>query len=150
MTASRRGRLCGVLRCSKPRLRFFCVNEQASRPHRLVWFEIPAVDLARAVKFYETLLGLTLKVEEFHGVPMAVFPREGLAVTGCLTTRGTPGAEGVLAFLNADPSLDEVLSRVTAAGGTLVQPKLELPPGMGAYAKIRDCEGNLVGLHALA
>jgi uncharacterized protein len=29
-------------------------------------------------------------------------------------------------------------------------PKTALPPGMGFFAHIEDCEGNIVGLHGLA
>ena len=61
-----------------------------------------------------------------------------------------PGVGGMVGYLNAEPSLDTVLARVTGAGGHLVVPRTELPLGMGAFARIRDTEGNLVGLHALA
>ena len=40
----------------------------------LTWFEIPTQDLDRAVRFYETVLGVHLKREVFGGVPHAIFP----------------------------------------------------------------------------
>ena len=64
--------------------------------------------------------------------------------------RGQPSPAGVVLYLNASPSLDAALSRVAEAGGEVVEPRTALPPGMGFYAKIRDSEGNVVGLHALA
>ncbi len=103
---------------------------ESIRPHRLVWFEIPAADFDRAVLFYETLLDVKLRQAPVGG------PQ--------------PGIGGMVGYLNAEPSLDTVLARVAEAGGHVVIPRTELPPGMGAFARIRDTEGNLVGLHALA
>ena len=37
--------------------------KQERRKNRVVWFEIPASDLARATKFYETILSTSLKAE---------------------------------------------------------------------------------------
>ena len=42
-------------------------------------------------------------------------------------------------------SIDETLKSVEAAGGSVVQSRSEIP-GMGAYAYLRDPEGNIVGL----
>jgi uncharacterized protein len=53
-------------------------------------------------------------------------------------------------YLNAAPSLDAWLARVPAAGGSIAQPKVTLPDGMGVFAHIIDSEGNRVGLHAMA
>jgi predicted enzyme related to lactoylglutathione lyase len=41
------------------------------------------------------------------------------------------------------------LARVQAQGGSVVQPRTALPPGMGFFAHITDLDGNRVGLHAL-
>lgn len=40
----------------------------------ITWFEIPARDIARAARFYETLLGKTLRRESMLGTQLAVFP----------------------------------------------------------------------------
>jgi predicted enzyme related to lactoylglutathione lyase len=37
----------------------------------LVWFDIPAVDLDRAMRFYSAVLGREMKEENFGGVPTA-------------------------------------------------------------------------------
>jgi uncharacterized protein len=127
------------------------MTQQITRPHRLVWFEIPASDFDRAVRFYEEILAVEMRRETMGPAKMAVVPYERPAVSGCVMMAPglKPGADGVLAYLNAEPSLDEVLKRVTGAGGQVVQPRTDLPPGMGVFAKIRDTEGNIVGLHAL-
>jgi len=128
-------------------------QQQINRPpDRVVWFEIPAADLDRAVRFYETLLDMKMKLGDHGPSRIAVFPYEEPATSGCVMDGPgmTPAPGGVVAYLNASPSLDAVVARVKAAGGELVHPRTELPSGMGAYAKIRDTEGNIVGLHALA
>lgn len=125
----------------------------ASRRQQVaVWFEIPVADLDRAARFYETLLAAPLQRANF-GMPIAVLPRRAAdAGTGCLAQAEsmTPSTSGSIVYLNADPVLDEVLSRVWDAGGRIVQPRTALPDGMGFFARIEDTEGNHVGLHALA
>ena len=55
-----------------------------------------------------------------------------------------------LVYLDASPSLDAALARVTGAGGQIALPRQALPPGVGYFAHIVDLDGNRVGLHALA
>lgn len=126
-------------------------TKQEQRKNRVVWFEIPASDLARATKFYETILGTSLKAENFGAHELRVFAHDEDAASGCLM-KGPgfePGKGGVMAYLNADPSLDAVLARVERAGGKIALPRTDLPGDMGSFAHIIDSEGNRVGLHAL-
>ena len=44
-------------------------------PNVPAWFEIPADDLDRAQRFYETILAQPLQRANFGGADMAVFPR---------------------------------------------------------------------------
>ena len=125
--------------------------KQERRKNRVVWFEIPASDLARATKFYETVLATTLKAESLGGHELRVFAHDEDAASGCLM-KGPglePSKSGVVAYLNADPSLDAALARVERAGGKIALPRTDLPGDMGSFAHIIDSEGNRVGLHAL-
>ena len=125
--------------------------KQERRKNRVVWFEIPASDLGRATKFYETVLATSLKVETFGAHELRVFTHDDDAASGCLM-KGPglePSKSGAIVFLNADPSLDAVLSRVERAGGKIAVPRTDLPGDMGSFAHIIDSEGNRVGLHAL-
>jgi predicted enzyme related to lactoylglutathione lyase len=124
-----------------------------TRQHALNWFEIPVIDIERAQRFYEALLGAPMRREQMGDQTLALFPSADAGVGGCLVAgNGTPwpAAIGSLVYLNATPSLDAVLSRVTPAGGRVSTPKVALPDGMGVFAHITDTEGNRVGLHALA
>jgi predicted enzyme related to lactoylglutathione lyase len=121
------------------------------RKNRVVWFEIPASDLTRATRFYETILATSLKAETFGTHELRVFAHDDDAAGGCLM-KGPgfePSKSGVVTYLNADPSLDAVLSRVERAGGKIAVPRTDLPGDMGSFAHIIDSEGNRVGLHAL-
>jgi uncharacterized protein len=116
------------------------------------WFEIPAADLDRAQRFYESVLGTTLRREQMGDEQLAVFPYEQPGAGGCLQRASrpvSPSREGTRVYLDASPSLDAVLERVVTAGGRVATPKVALPPGMGFFAHIEDSEGNVVGLHAL-
>lgn len=122
-----------------------------SQSHAIAWFEIPAADLPRATRFYQTILDLPLRGDSMEGMPMSIFPHGDRQVGGCLIQHPTyqPSAQGTVPYLNAGESLDIVLSRVAGAGGQVVFPKTMLPDGMGCFAQIVDTEGNRVGLHAL-
>ena len=118
------------------------------------WFEIPVRDLDRAQRFYETLFHRSLRREAMGpDTTLAVFPYEqGNGVGGCLyagTNAPAPTTQGTVVYLNAEPSLNAVLARLTEAGGKLLVPRVDLPGDMGAFAHIEDSEGNRVGLHAL-
>ena len=114
------------------------------------WFEIQCADLDRATTFYETLLETKL-VRQTVGDPMAIFPYANGGTGGTLVKRTMqkPGPMGTLVYLNCNGKLDEVIARVPAAGGLVLMPKTVIEGGYGAYACIRDSEGNHVGLHTI-
>jgi predicted enzyme related to lactoylglutathione lyase len=108
------------------------------------WFEIPTLDVVRAAKFYETLLGAELKHENFMGVPNAIFVAPGVKGALIQDPKRKPGA-GSVVYLDA-PDLAAALTRVEKAGGRVLLPKTDIGvPGF--IAMIADTEGNEVGLH---
>ena len=62
-----------------------------------------------------------------------------------------PSANGSLVYLNCEPSLQEILDRVTGAGGRILQNStpVAVTQDMGYWALILDSEGNRVALHAM-
>lgn len=119
------------------------------------WFEISTTDLGKAQVFYEAVLGRTLRRETMGPSSLAVFPYDpskggvGGALL-CDPSAPKPGSGGTLVYLDASPSLDAALARVTEVGGQIALPRQALPPGMGFFAHMVDLDGNRVGLHALA
>jgi uncharacterized protein len=116
--------------------------------HAIQWFEIPVIDLDRATRFYDALLGVKLRSEVFGGTPMALFPSESkLSVGGCLAKLESrrPSADGPAVYLVVS-DLAKSLGRLEASGGELVQPRTDIGEH-GLIAQVRDTEGNVVGLH---
>jgi predicted enzyme related to lactoylglutathione lyase len=54
---------------------------------------------------------------------------------------------GAVIYLNANPDLQLVLDRVSAAGGQIIMGKTLIDDKVGYMAFIVDTEGNKVGLH---
>lgn len=124
------------------------------------WFEIPATDLARAARFYETIFGITLIPMELPNFKMRMFPLEDMmGVGGAIVTIENEvntqnfykpsSTDGVLIYLNGNPDVQIVLDKVEAAGGKIIVPKTEIAPDYGFMAIIIDTEGNRIGLHSI-
>ena len=115
------------------------------------WFEIPAHDLDRAATFYETAFDTSLQREVVGGVPMALFAHTDGETGGCIVFNphdAKPDPNGVLVYLNAQPSVTAVRDRVEKDGGPNQGQALELPSNFGYIGFFIDTEGNRVGLHA--
>jgi predicted enzyme related to lactoylglutathione lyase len=114
---------------------------------RVVHFEIPVQDMARARKFYTSVFGWKL---ENWGGPVEYW----LATTG---EEGTPGINGGLYSPEAgDPrtgvtntldvaDVDEAVAKIIANGGAVVVPKMPVP-GVGWLVYFKDSEGNVSGI----
>lgn len=114
------------------------------------WFEIPAKNFDRAVKFYSAVMGADFPLHEMQGIKMAFFPTEGREVGGsiCAGEGYSPSAEGAKIYLNGGDDLSDPLSRVEAAGGKVVMPKTKITDEIGYMAFFIDTEGNNVAFHS--
>lgn len=115
------------------------------------WFEIPATDFARAVTFYNTLLNVALDEGMFGDIPHGFFINANGERIGAVIAPedAAPSVDGSVLYLDATGQLEEALSRVDQAGGTVLLPYTSIGP-QGWIALIRDSEGNRIGLHAYA
>ena len=116
------------------------------------WFEIPATDLPRAKKFYETIFECKMEdYPEMMGMKMAGFPADSMngKVGGgvCQSDFHKPSQDGALVYLNANPSVQAVLDKIEGAGGKVVMPRTQISPEIGYMAFFIDTEGNRIGLH---
>jgi len=117
-------------------------------PNVPAWFEIPTSDLDRAQQFYEHVLAVQLKREDFGGGTLAVFPYGGKPnASGALIAMEDcrPSVQGSVVYLSV-ADLAPALERANGKGGDTIVPRTALPEGMGYFAQFRDCEGNRVGL----
>ena len=111
------------------------------------WFEIPAVDLDRATKFYSQVLGVTMIPMNVTGSPMAMFPAEGVGGALIREQGSAPSQHGTLVYLDCGSDLSAALGRVGAAGGKVILPKTAIGEH-GFIGLFVDTEGNRVGLHS--
>jgi predicted enzyme related to lactoylglutathione lyase len=120
--------------------------------NNLNWFEIPAADISRAKKFYETVFNIQMDEQEMMGMKMAFFPSEpgnGKASGGVVQSEThTPSMDGSVIYLNANPDLQHALDRVESAGGKVLMPKTKISDDIGHMAFFADSEGNRMALHS--
>lgn len=125
------------------------------RTNIITWFEIPVKDIDRAKKFYETILDIEM-VKQVDGENEGVFfpfdPNTIQATSGRVTgvlsksDRNSPSTNGTVVYINASPNIQTVLDKVEKAGGKVISPTIQIPPGL--IALIIDSEGNKIGLHS--
>ncbi|MEO6455482.1 MAG: VOC family protein [Ginsengibacter sp.] len=119
------------------------------------WFEIPATDLDRATKFYETLFDVKLTVMDMPSIKMRTFPVGDMMndISGAIVDGGDfyhpSSTDGVLIYLNGNPDVQHILDKVEEAGGKIFLPKTEISPEYGHMAIFIDTEGNRVGVHSV-
>jgi predicted enzyme related to lactoylglutathione lyase len=115
------------------------------------WFEIYVDDMARAQKFYETVMAVSLQPLDSGGPLMMAFPSsmEHYGAGGALVHMEgfKAGGNSTLVYFSCqDCAVEE--GRVVAAGGRIQTPKMSI----GQYGFISlaiDTEGNMFGLHSM-
>ncbi|NCU05679.1 MAG: VOC family protein [Chitinophagaceae bacterium] len=123
----------------------------SSATNAVNWFEIPAIDIIRAKKFYESIFEINMQEMEMPGMKYAMFPFDPMngKVAGGLaqSPMHTPSATGSVIYLNANPDLQNVLDRIENAGGKITIPKTSIGQN-GFMAFFTDTEGNMMALHS--
>lgn len=114
------------------------------------WFEIYVQDMARAQKFYESVLGVTFQKLDTD-IEMLAFPMdmERYGAPGALVKmEGVPsGGNSVLVYFSCEDCAQQV-SRVVPAGGRIHKDKFSIGE-YGFIALVLDSEGTMFGLHSL-
>lgn len=116
----------------------------------VVWFEIPAADVDRCQKFYETIMDVQMHREEVNGHKMAFFPHQDEAIGGAIIEQEEgqkPGTQGPLVYLNGGSDLSIALNKVEAAGGKITMPRTLINENIGYMAAFLDTEGNRLALY---
>lgn len=119
---------------------------------KVVHFEIPADDDARAREFYGSVFGWQLQhmPELDYTLVMTTpvdqqtqIPTEPGAINGGLMKRSSDTPAPVITV--EVESIDDSLKVIEDKGGSTVKARTEIP-GMGAFAYFKDPEDNVVGL----
>ncbi|WP_257668825.1 VOC family protein [Parapedobacter tibetensis] len=113
--------------------------------------EIPTTDFPRAVKFYQTILGVAIEEVDMDGTQMGVLPSDGETINVVLVKGDDykPTTDGAVLYLNAGDDLQPMLDNVEQNGGQVIVPKTEISPEIGYFALFIDTEGNKLGLHSV-
>lgn len=116
----------------------------------IVWFDIPAHDVDRAISFYSAVLSKKIEKQESPGFSMGFFPHDDNTVGGCIYSgEDAPvGAAGPLLYFDASGRLEEAVALAEANGGKIVQPIHQIGPH-GFRAIVLDSEGNRIALHSM-
>lgn len=116
------------------------------------WLEIPVTDLGRAIKFYESVLGIKLRRNEMGPLKMAWFPRadDAMGAAGSLVKADgyIPSHAGTLVYITVD-DINGKLVKINAKGGKTLLPKMAIGE-YGFIAHFEDSEGNRVALHSVS
>jgi hypothetical protein len=118
------------------------------------WFEIPVINMDRAVSFYESVFNIKLSRELLGPLEMALFPEAETesGSAGSLVMNKEyykPSADGVLLYLTSTSGdLSDELGRVENAGGKVLIPKRKISDKFGFMALMLDTEGNRIALHS--
>jgi predicted enzyme related to lactoylglutathione lyase len=115
----------------------------------IAYFQVPADDVGRARKFYQSLLGW--KIEPDTNLPDKSLqwqnittgePEAGTMNMGGVYKRQMPGP--IMNFVKVE-NVEGVLANVEKLGGKIMMPKNEIKT-VGIVAVISDTEGNIIGL----
>jgi predicted enzyme related to lactoylglutathione lyase len=119
---------------------------------KVVHFEIPFDNKERAMKFYAEsfewklddmpqmnyVMAQSVDVDEKH------MPKETGAINGGLFPRAKEAPNPTI-YVDVK-SVDDAIRKVQAAGGRVITPNTAIP-GMGAFARVADTEGNVIGIY---
>jgi predicted enzyme related to lactoylglutathione lyase len=115
------------------------------------WVEIPITDVERAVTFYQTILGVEkLEQQDMGGMIYIFLPMDGEGSGGALVKHENyrpANGDGVCVYVVVKGDLNATLTKVEAAGGKIVVPKMALGEMSPGYcAQFIDSESNRIGL----
>lgn len=105
--------------------------------------DIPVDDMERAKAFYSGLFGWEIQeMPGYEGYPMWRAPNQ---ISGGGLAPRDESLDRPRSYVEVD-SIDDVLAKVTEAGGRVVLPRTEISP-TSWWAAFVDTEGNEIGLY---
>jgi hypothetical protein len=123
----------------------------ARKANPVNWFEIPAVNIDRAMAFYKTVFGFKLTKEPMGPSTLAFFPmvdgQYGSAGALMKAKGYKPSRSGIVVYFPVS-SINAALARINAKGGKTIVPKTDIGK-YGFFAHFADTEGNRLGLHSM-
>jgi len=123
----------------------------------IVWADIPVVDMDRASRFYEHVLGKPVGgFPGMEGIALIGVPEPGaeppagggeMIVSADLYSGGTPSVTaGPTIYFSAYGDINGMVARVREAGGEILEEPQDRGPMIGWVAFFKDTEGNRIGI----
>ena len=135
--------ICGFLM-----LLLFSCTEQSKKTNPVVYFEIPVVDMDRAIRFYTNVFNFTFDTTIIDNNAMALFPftEKETGISGALAKGEIyqPTKNGVLIYFNTG-NMDKTLTLAITNGAKILYPITN--NGVGLVAEFENTEGNRIGLY---
>jgi hypothetical protein len=124
-------------------------RERSAMKSNIVLFDIPALDLDRAIQFYSAVLARSVVKEDIGGMPIAMLPTTEGNPSGCLCVVKDfkPSADGIMIYFDVNGRLKDAVAAVRANGGA-VQSDVHSIGEYGFRAEVLDSEGNCIALHS--
>ena len=117
--------------------------------HNIVWFDVPVLDLDRAIRFYSAVLGAEVKRGDVGGMSLGMLPTPDGGQMGCLVVVEDfkPSADGIMIYFGVNGRLKDAVAAVRANGGTVQTDVHSIGP-YGFRSEVLDSEGNCIALHS--
>lgn len=131
---------------------------------QVVWFEIPVIDLDRAINFYTNVLSVKVEKIKFLDIEQGFFDMNKNAIKGALTLNEKGVANSGIVLFFYVISISDSLKNVIKFGGEIIKEKTLLKQkskegwltirgnmidgNVGYYAEILDSEGNRISLYS--
>ena len=112
------------------------------------WFEIPVINLERAMEFYSKVFQIDFETTEIDGHPMALFPSDesGPGCSGALAQGDSyvPSVDGPRVYFQVDDA-EESVARALKLGSKLLYPVTRVSEDL-LVAEFSDSEGNRLAI----
>lgn len=120
-----------------------------NKSNPVVYFEIPVLDIERAIQFYSAVFSFDFERDTIHGNEMAFFPlsEDNNGISGALAKGKIyqPTINGTLVYFRTE-DINETLELALKNGGEVLFP-ITSNGEFGSVAEFKDCEGNRIALH---
>ncbi|NQU67946.1 MAG: VOC family protein [Candidatus Marinimicrobia bacterium] len=123
-------------------------NHESPNRRPICWFEIPVKDTQNAMKFYGQLFGWTFEeFIEFEPDYWSINTGDSSLFGGLVKTTEVINSVGVTLFVHVE-NIQEVINKAIQLGGFVVAQESVITENAGRHAKIKDLDGNTIGLWA--
>lgn len=125
------------------------MSNKSQKYNPVVYFEIPVVNINRAIRFYQSVFQFSFQKEIIDNNEMALFPfvAKNIGISGALAKGEIykPTHNGVVIYFQTK-DIDASLEKVIQNNGKILYPKTS-NDDLGFVAEFEDTEGNRIALH---